>query len=293
MNININKIAFGLFGSYFKRRRAKFSALSENLLKARIYAPVEKWLSKLVFYSIAGMILALCIYLLLKLMLSFMLTSFSFSFGLIDFILIPICMSISFISVFFGFYFLPRIKAWERKGKIERLLPYAIGYISSMASIGVVPYEVFKKLSEVEENYGEVSIEAKQIVRDVELLGFDFIAALRNLAMVTPSPKMRAFIQGAVTTALSGGDMGPYFINLGKVYMEERRKKYESLIETLGLIAELYVVGLVMAPLLLIVVLAIMTFIGGASLSMLAIITYVIIPFGSAAFILLIGTLWE
>ena len=293
MNININKIAFGLFGSYFKRRRAKFSALSENLLKARIYAPVEKWLSKLVFYSIAGMILALCIYLLLKLMLSFMLTSFSFSFGLIDFILIPICMSISFISVFFGFYFLPRIKAWERKGKIERLLPYAIGYISSMASIGVVPYEVFKKLSEVEENYGEVSIEAKQIVRDVELLGFDFIAALRNLAMVTPSPKMRAFIQGAVTTALSGGDMGPYFINLGKVYMEERRKKYESLIETLGLIAELYVVGLVMAPLLLIVVLAIMAFIGGASLSMLAIITYVIIPFGSAAFILLIGTLWE
>jgi flagellar protein FlaJ len=294
MNINttINEIACGLFGTYFTRRRAKFSSLSENLLKARIYAPVEKWLSKAIFYSIIGVILALFIYFFLKVVLSFML-KFEFSFGLMDFILIPIGILISFFSVFFGFYFFPQMKAWERKGKIESLLPYAIGYISSMASIGVIPYEIFKKLSEAGENYGEVSEEAKQIVRDVELLGFDFMSALRNLAMVTPSTKMRAFIQGAVTTALSGGEMGPYFINTAKEYMKERREIYESLSETLGLLAELYVVGLVAAPLLLVVVLAIMCFIGGASLSIIAAITYLIIPLGSAAFILLIGTLSE
>jgi flagellar protein FlaJ len=292
MNININEIACGLFGTYFTRRRAKFSSLSENLLKARIYAPVEKWLSKAVFYSIVWVVLALFIYFLLKVMLSFML-KFAFSFGLMDFILIPTGILISFISVFSGFYFFPQIKAWERKGKIESLLPYAIGYISSMASIGVIPYEIFKKLSEAGENYGEVSEEVKQIVRDVELLGFDFMAALRNLAMVTPSTQMRAFIQGAVTTALSGGEMGPYFINRAREYMEERRKRYEGLTETLGLVAEFYVIGLVAAPLLLVVVLAVMCFLGGASLLMIAAITYLIIPLGSAGFILLIGTLSE
>ena len=293
MNISINEIAFGLFGGYFTRRRAKLSSLSENLMKARIYAPVEEWLSKAVFYSIVGMILALFIYLLLKVTLPFMLTDFSFSFGLMDFILIPMGILISFISIFSGFYFYPQIKAWERKGKIDKLLPYAIGYISSMASIGVVPYEIFKKLSEAEENYGEVSIEAKQIVRDVELLGFDFMAALRNLAMVTPSTQMRSFIQGAITTALSGGEMGPYFINTAQEYMEERRRKYEDRIEMLSMVAEFYITGLVVAPLLLVVVLAIMCFIGGASLSSLAIIVYLFIPFGSAAFILLIDTLLE
>lgn len=293
MNMNINKIAFGLFGSYFKSRRAKFTSLSENLLKARIYAPVEKWLSKAVFYSFVGMILTLVIYLLLKVMLSLLLTGFSLSFGLIDFILIPLGISFSFISVFSGFYFFPQIRAWERKGRIDRLLPYAIGYISSMASIGVIPYEIFKKLSEAGENYGEVSIEAKQIVRDVDLLGFDFMAALRNLVMVTPSKKMRAFIQGAITTALSGGEMGPYFINIAEEYMEERRKRYESLIESLGLVAEIYVTGLVAGPLLLMIVLSIMCFLGGAPLSILAAITYLIIPLGSAGIIIFIGTLWE
>lgn len=73
--------------------------------------------------------------------------------------------------------------------------------------------------------------------------------------------------------------------------MEERRKRYGNFIETLGLFSEFYVIGLVMAPLLLVVVLSIMVFLGGASLAGLAAIIYLIIPLGSAGFILLISTL--
>jgi len=288
MNTNINEIAFGLFGDYFTRRRAKFGSVSDNLMKARIYVPVEIWLSNAAFYSIIGVICALFIYLLMKVMLSLILKQ-GFAFGLMDLILIPSCILIGFFSVFFGFYFLPMIKTWERRGKIEEFLPYAIGYISSMAAIGVIPYVIFKKLSGMEENYGEVCTEAKQIVRDVELLGFDFITALRNLAVVTSSPQMRSFMQGAVTTSLTGGEMGAYFINASRMYMEERRRKYSDFITMLGLFAEFYVVGLVAAPLLLVVVMAIMCFLGSASLSVLAAIVYIIIPLGSAGFIFLIG----
>jgi len=251
---------------------------------------MERWLSTAAFYSIIGVIFALFMYLLMKFMLSVIQKSgFLSSFGLMDVILVLAGISIAFFSVFFSFYFLPQIKAWERRGKIEELLPYAIGYISSMASIGVIPYEIFKKLSGMGENYGEVSNEAKQIVRDVELLGFDFITALRNLATVTASPQMRSFMQGAVTTTLSGGEMGSYFINAAKMYMEERRRKYGDFITMLGLFAELYVVGLVAGPLLIVVVMSIMCFLGSASLATLAAIVYVIIPLGSTGFIFLIG----
>jgi flagellar protein FlaJ len=289
MSMDINELAYGIFGEYFRRRRAKFSSVRDNLLKARIYVPVERWLSNALLYSLIGAIGALSIYLLMKLMFSLILkVDFTSSFGIIDLILIPAGILLAFFSVFFGFYFLPKIKAWERRGKIEGFLPYAIGYISSMASIGVIPYEIFKKLSEMEVSYGEVSIEAKQIVRDVELLGLDFITALRNLATVTASQQMRSFLQGAVTTALTGGEMGSYFINASKMYMEERRRKYGDFITMLGLFAEFYVVGLVAAPLLIMVVMAIMCFLGTASLSLLAAIVYIIIPLGSAGFIFLI-----
>jgi len=290
MSMDLHELASGLFGEYFRKRRAKFGSVREHLMRARIYVPVERWLSSAVFYALTGAIVALISYLLMKGMFSLLLKfDFLSSFGMFDFILIPTGILTAFCSVFFSFCFFPKIKAWERRGKIEAFLPYAIGYISSMASIGVIPYEIFKKLSEMEGSYGEVSMEAKQIVRDVEVLGFDFITALRNLTTVTASLQMRSFLQGAVTTALSGGEMGPYFINAAKMYMEERRRKYGDFITMLGLFAEFYVVGLVAAPLLIMVVMAIMCFLGSASLSTLAAIVYIIIPLGSAGFIFLIA----
>ena len=290
MSMDLHELASGLFGEYFRKRRAKFSSVREHLLSARIYVPVERWLSSAVFYALIGAIVVLISYVLMKGMFSLLLKfDFLSSFGMFDFILIPTGILTAFCSVFFSFCFFPKIKAWERRGKIEAFLPYALGYISSMASIGVIPYEIFKKLSEMEGSYGEVSMEAKQIVRDVEVLGFDFITALRNLTTVTASLQMRSFLQGAVTTALSGGEMGPYFINAAKMYMEERRRKYGDFITMLGLFAEFYVVGLVAAPLLIMVVMAIMCFLGSASLSTLAAIVYIIIPLGSAGFIFLIA----
>lgn len=291
VTIRMEELAFGLFGDYFRGRREKYAKLRESLQKAMIIVPVERWLSKAVFYSISAALGVVMGYLLMKSILSLLIAELSI--GLTDLVLCIVLAALSFFSTYVSFYMFPRIRAWERRGKIDLLLPYAIGYISAMASIGVIPYEVFKKLSASEETYGEVSKEAKRVVRDVELLGVDFNTALRTLAATTPSVHMRAFVQGAVTTALSGGEMGSYFVTTAKEYMEERRKKYEDFIDMLGLFAEFYVIGLVAAPLLLVVVLSIMSFLGGASLTSLAAIVYLIIPLGAAAFIFLIGTLSE
>ena len=125
------------------------------------------------------------------------------------------------------------------------------------------------------------------MVKDVELLGFDFISALRNLASVTPSTDMRAFIQGATTNALSGGEMGTYFISKARETMGENRKKFAEFIEALGLISEVYIIGLVAAPLLVIVMFAAMMMLGGASPMILMGIIYGFIPLGSMMFVLL------
>ena len=288
-NISIEGIAYRIFGGYFTRRKANFDSLRDDLMKARLYVPVEKWLSKAVLYSVIVVSCVVIGYLMLKVIIFTSVLKRDLIFGLMDVVLISIGILISFCLTFFSFYLFPKIRAWERKGKIDRALPYAIGYVSSMASVGVIPYEIFKKLSEAEGTYGEVSIEAKQMVRDVKLLGFDFLTALKNLVALTPSMQMRAFLQGALTTALSGGEMGSYFIKISEEYMEERRLEYESFIETLGLYAEFYVVGLVVAPLLLVIVLSIMCFLGGASLESLAAIVYIVIPLSTAGFIVLIG----
>lgn len=183
------------------------------------------------------------------------------------------------------------MRSWDRCRKIDAKLPHAISYVASMSRIGIVPYQAFKKLSEQEDVYGEVSVEIRDIVRDVELFGIDFVTALRNLASISPSRGMRIFLQGAVTTTLSGGEMRTYFINKAREYMEENRRVLDDFVATLGMVSEVYVIGLVAAPLFIIVLFTAMLMVRGASPLVLYGIIYGLIPLGSILFILLIDSL--
>jgi flagellar protein FlaJ len=288
-----------LFGGYYRRRRSEFSFLTNDLIKARIYVPTERWLSTATLYSLVLSSICITLGLVVLALLSDYVPIWRFLFkaeadlsGLLAYFgLIVFAALACFVAVFLLFILYPRVKGWERKRKIDGHLPYAISWMSFMATIGVIPYIIFRKLAETEEFFGEVSQEAKLMVRDVELLGFDFISALRNLTSVTPSIQMRTFIQGAVTNALSGGEMGTYFISKARETMEENRKKFAEFIEALGMISEVYIIALVAAPLLIIIMFAAMMMLGGASPMILMAIIYGFIPLGSMMFVLLTDTL--
>lgn len=291
----MGKMALTHFGGYYGRKRTAFSFLTNDLLKARIYVPVEKWLSIATLYSLVFSSVWVTVGLIMAAILSEYVPIWRFLFqaeinltGLLAYLgLIIFAVLACFMVVFILFILYPRVKCWERERKIDGHLPYAICWTSFMATIGVVPYMIFKKLAETEEFFGEVSQEAKLVVRDVELLGFDFISALRNLTFATPSIQMRTFIQGAVTNALSGGEMGTYFISKARETMEENRKNFAEFIDTLGLISEVYIIALVAAPLLIIIMFAAMMMLRGANPIILMAIVYGFIPLGSMMFVLL------
>jgi len=297
--VNVDKMALALFGGYYRRRRTVFSFLTNDLIKARMYIPAERWLSTttlcaLVLSSIFVTLVLVVLILLFDyvpiwgflLKAEIDLLGFLAYFGLIVFAVLA-----CFLAMFLLFILYPRVKGWERKRKIDGHLPYAICWTSFMATIGVIPYMIFRKLAETEEFFGEVSQEAKLVVRDVELLGFDFISALRNLASATPSTHLRTFIQGATTNALSGGEMGTYFVSKARETMEENRKKFAEFIEALGMISEVYIIALVAAPLLIIIMFAAMMMLRGTNPMILMAIVYGFIPLGSMMFVLLTDTL--
>jgi flagellar protein FlaJ len=300
--VNAGTIALALFGGYYRENRTRFSFLTNDLAKARMYITVERLLSLATLYSLILSSVCVTMGLAVSALLFNYVPIWRFVFardiaitdilGLVaDFCLIVFVALACCLGLFLLFILYPRVKGWERKGKIDGHLPYAISWMSFMATTGVVPYLIFRKLAETEEFFGETSQEAKLVVKDVELLGFDFISALRNLASATPSTQLRTFIQGAVTNALSGGEMGTYFISRAREAMEENRKKFIEFIATLGLISEVYIVGLVAAPLLIIVMFAAMMMLGGASPLILMFIIYGYIPVGSMLFLLLTDVL--
>jgi len=299
--MNTGTVALALFGGYYRERRTRFSFLTNDLVKARMHITVERLLSTATLYSLVLSFICVTLLQVVSLLFGYALIwRFFFISGVVDIDLLRILVDFSlivlvsiacFLTMFLLLMLYPRVKGWERKGKIDGHLPYAICWMSFMATTGVIPYQIFRKLAETEEFFGEISQEAKLVVKDVELLGFDFISALRNLASATPSTNLRTFVQGAMTNALSGGEMGTYFVSKAREAMEENRKKFTEFIETLGLISEVYIIGLVAAPILVIVMFAAMMMLGGASPMILMAIIYGYIPLGSMMFVLLTDAL--
>lgn len=295
----MTRFAVRLFGIYWRARRNKFPSLRDKLIKADMHMSVEEWLSTITL----GSIIIPLLFFPLFIMAAWFLVGHFLVWDTLrniapvtpegifrlagELLAVILALAIPMPVWFLIFYSYPSVMISDRRRKIDAQLPYAIGWMSSLALVGVIPYDIFRKLSETEEYYGEMSREAKRLIRDVELLGFDFLTALRNLAAITPSESLRTFLQGALTSTVSGGEMGDYFISKARETMEENRKKFADFINNLGMLSELYITGMVAGPLFIIVMFAAMMMLSGASPQILMIIIYGAIPMGSIFFIAL------
>jgi len=162
---------------------------------------------------------------------------------------------------------IPESKANSRKKDIDNKLPYALNFLAAMASAGVTPALAFKSLAE-QPIYGEVQREAAWIYRDMSIFK-------------TPSIKFQEFIQGAITTVTSGGDLKKYFFAKSEEYMRENRRNQKEFLETLGVLAESYVTVVVAAPR------------GGGSSSLLIMymVTFIMLPLAHLGFAVVISSM--
>ncbi len=178
----------------------------------------------------------------------------------------------------------PASKAKQRAKDIDQRIPYALNYIAAMASAGVNVDQVFRSLGEQEKIYGEVAREAQWIYRDMAYFGRDSVTAMRRGIERTPSDKMAEFLQGAITTVTSGGDLQSYFAAKAQRYMWENRQNQRQFVDMMGLMAETYVTTCVAGPLFLIVMMAIMGMLGGEGPSTLYLVVYLLLPIANAGF---------
>lgn len=181
---------------------------------------------------------------------------------------------------------LPDIRALNRRRDIDAKLPYALNYIATMASAGATPDALFAGLAR-QPLYGEVAEECAWITRDLRLLGMDVIGALQRGIERSPSPKFQDFLQGAITTLSSGGDLKVYFTGKAEQYLLENRQEQRKFLEGLGVLAESFVTVVVAAPLFLIVILSVMTSFGGSAGETLFIgyiLVFFLIPLAQAGF---------
>ncbi|MGM0771156.1 MAG: type II secretion system F family protein [Halobacteriota archaeon] len=296
-------IAFAIFGKYYVNKRSKYFSLRQNLMKARMNIGYDMYLSGVLLTAImTTVLLSILVNTLLAIIpipdisgIELGFPVWTAKYAAYKILAIRLIGGIGFAvlcfsSIYYFGMFYPNIVAGDRKRKIEQILPYGINYMSALSGAGVLPVDLFRSLA-ANDIYGEVAVEARYLVRDLEVLGDNLVTAMKNLAAHTPSPMMQEFLQGAITVVTSGGDLEPYFKIKADQYLIDNRQRQKEFLETLGLMGETYVTAFVAGPLFLIVVISIVALMGGADMMFLYLMVYGLIPIGTAMFLILISSI--
>ncbi len=252
------RTAYRWFGGLARRRAVENPRLQLSLQQAHIYIRPEAYLSAA--YLTTAIVFGLGVLFVLVLAILGALGVFPLP-GALFLYMIPMPSVLAGI-VYFVNVVLPDMAAGGRARDIDAKLPYAINFIATMSSAGASPNRIFGSLSK-QPIYGEVSNEAAWIHRDMEMLGMDILQALNRAITRSPSERFKDFLQGAITTLSTGGDLKDYFINKAEQFILDNRQVQEKFLESLGVLAESFVVVVVAAPLFLLVILSVMASFGG------------------------------
>jgi archaellum biogenesis protein FlaJ (TadC family) len=194
-----------------------------------------------------------------------------------------------------AFYFYPVYRADKHKRELDDELPFMTGYLSILATAGVGPEKMFHSLATMSAPLA-ASSEARDIVASVSLFGMDVISALEKTSSRTPSEKLRDTIEGIISTIHTGGNLSSFLRERFKTHMKLKRVSLKKYADNLSVLAEVYVAILLTGPLLFVIMLSVMSVLGGGGLVglssdlLLSLLTYIGIPFCALFFLVILDS---
>jgi flagellar protein FlaJ len=249
-----SSFCFSIFCRFFSDKiKNKFSKKNILLEKANIAMVYEEYYTMVLMNTFIGFVLSVLISCLMYLFFSPLFIVFI----LVLPIIIPFCIYVIFL-------FLPNYIIRVRIANIDKFLPYAVNFMSTMAVAGISPVEIFRVLAKVNV-YKEIQIEAEKIVKEIDAMGIDNVNALENAIRVSPSIKFKSFLQGMVGTIQSGSDLHIYLSDSAEKYLEDDLISRKKKLDSLSVIANGFVIAVIVFPIFLIVMLSVMGFVNASS----------------------------
>jgi flagellar protein FlaJ len=281
--LNYTEISLKFYGSISKIMKAYFIDIKDDMHRANMKYTLEEWISKALFTSSLVFVLSASI--------------LSFGFG---FFTSPIVAAFSALTLsatfsgilFFVFYSYPTTLSRVRENKIKKVLPFSVSYLASIANSKVSGIVLFKTISQFKE-YTEVSNEAKNIVRDVEVFGMPLTTAIKNQAKRTPSKEFRELLWGINSITVSGGDLGIFLKQKSDELMNDYRRRIRKYAQDLSLFVEVYLTLIVTGSIFFVVLSSIIATLSGGMGTILVqtFVVFLLIPILSIGFIIIIKSI--
>ena len=272
----IHILSYRLLNNHVQFLYPRLNNLEKTLKQSRIPIPFEVYVCSMVFFSFIAGIIGLSIGIIISLLVNIQPVAFAF--------LLPIIAGAGMMQItFFILQMMPNINIKNRASKLIDELPHFIGYMATLATSGLSLEGIFKAIAN-EDSEEEIVKDAKFITRNIEVMGMDLVTAINDLIKRTPNGPYAELLEGAIITVQSGGDLKEYFIATGKVQLEEKKMALKKSTDSLGVMAEMYTILLIVFPLLAVIMLSIMAIMspslaGFDLMTLMNLMTYVMVPF--------------
>ncbi len=198
---------------------------------------------------------------------------------------------LSFVLTLGGFPFALYNKISGKNMNIEQELPFALGYMSILASAGSSPMDVIRRIAI--EDYGDISRELGKVMYRVDLLGEDGGSAMTYLIQNTSSETFRAICIDIANAMNSGGGLKTYLDMKSRELMDMRWQTQKEFVDSLSVYGEGYLSGIVMSVVLVVLLIVVCSALGielgvFTSRQLFNFFVYFVLPFINIIFLLLL-----
>ncbi len=277
------RMALRYLDSYLEPHLSLFTDLKKDLKRSGMKKALIEYLATAILTCVMLFVIELPI-----LAFIFSLLGLSFLFSLFMATTSSILISSLFFILFINY---PKFVIKDKERSIEKSLPFAGIYLSTIASSHLPPHQIFEIFSRFEE-YGELTKEAKRIVADMQMFGLNVYDSLAKAVDRTPSKQLRDLFWTIISTLKAGGDLSTYLFEKSKSFLDDYRRKLNEFAHSLSIYLEVYLTALVLGSIFFIILTSVMSGFGGGAASNIIYVQFFLIfffiPLISAAFIILI-----
>lgn len=252
-------MANSIFGALsFELSKEGFKGLHYSLRKANMPFLLSAYLSLMFFFTFIAFFVGLGIAMLVSLTSNA--SSLIFLRNILISLLLPLVTFISFLAY-------PGSRISGAKQDIENELPFAAVHMSAIASSGIEPSKIFQIIA-MSKEYRLIAREARKILNQMNLYGYDLTTALRNVSSMTSNKKFAELLNGISSTITSGGNLADYLNEKAKSLLIDYRLSREKYASTIGMYADIYTALLIAAPLIFMLILVIIGSLGASIIGM-------------------------
>ncbi len=288
---------YGIMGRRIGKILPRFNSLKGILTLAGMRVGHKAYVSLMIFSALlSGGISFFVWFILLGLGLGSLIGIDFSGIGILYTVIAAVFLAVMTGAVTLGmFYMIPMMKIGSRRQRLDQYLPFTSSYMTVLASAGVTPERILRSTAEKDPKF-MLSDEISQVIGRIDLLGYDVINAMNAEVDRSPSTAYQDLLRGFAGVIRTGGDMKKFFGGITDHFFQKRALQVQSFLDTLGIIAETYVLMLIAFPLMLVVMLSIMASIGGSLggidvFSFMYLLAFILIPICGVMFLFILDSM--